>query len=381
MDKECKRMRWWPRPWEYREAEAWLEDMAAKGWALESLGFVFAKFMKTEPAARRYRCVLYDSIEDQDSLVKSYEDIGWKCHGFNKSQKVFSPKTDASEIPDPTDVIRQEKLARQRVRAKIILVILSVIIFVVGVFGITADTANFLNKTVQREITYTLIFLWFVNYWLLSAVELLGRVRSDKMKGHPTSGRFRGALSAINIIMLVILLVPGPICLVQRNLEKRVVESAFLVSDLVEKSDSPFSVEEYDNGIAIEGYGVFTLYQRVEFGSAEVYEQGFNTADSEPVYYSVSRYQALFPSGALALGERLHRYQRFFDTYIEDDEPLLPMPDNRGFDKLWAWDSKKIEHHLVLAVSGCDVYYMNIYGPLSSDQLIRYLQQEAGIAS
>lgn len=377
MARNVKHMRWWPRPWEYRQAEAWLTDMAAKGWRLQSIGFVFAKFINAEPAPMRYRCVLYDSTimpSDVDALELSYLNAGWKSLGYKKNVKVFSIEADDRNVDDPIDLDRQEKLARKCINAKIIWVILSVLLYVGGFCWLNIDLEQYLNFTIKYEIIYAAISLWFINYWVFSISDLLKYFR---LKKYPVRARPDGSILApwiIHVLLLTIFLVPEPYNLARTYMEPQRVAPTIYVSNIVEVSQAPFSVDEDEICIAIDGYGVFFPYRRVEFGAAELLTQGSNADDVDSSYFSVLHYRALFDSSALSLCEKLEQCEMMFGTLWISNEPLQPKSDTMGFDRLWIRDDYSRQQHAVLAVLGCDVFFIDFDGPINSDQLITFLK-------
>lgn len=74
---------WKYEPLEYEEAEAHLNQMASKGWALRDITSVWLEFAcyEKQPDAGRYRYaveVLSDQNEDEDDLEVMCRDAGWE---------------------------------------------------------------------------------------------------------------------------------------------------------------------------------------------------------------------------------------------------------------------------------------------------------------
>ncbi len=377
MGKNAKHMRWWPRPWEYREAEAWLEDMAAKGWRLESIGLVFAKFVQVEPAEIKYRCVLHNSslfASDVDAFVMSYLDAGWKSIGYIKNTKVFS---GGSELDDPTDLIRQEKYARKRILAEVIWLLITILVFVAGFSVFAFDTGRYLNTVLNREITFSIVALWLINYWAFSLVDLLAyrRRKPDRPKIRP--GKYSSAAWVIHVVIIV-LLFPGPKDLIEAFVEERAVDPRVKLEEVINISQAQFQSDKSGICYAKDGYGVLYPYHRMDIGHYELIPLNREADEPNFTLFTLAYYKALFGTTARQLGEMLSGYKLFVHSYIKLDEPMSQSDHKYGFDRVWKSDDG--DRHAVVAVKGNAVYYFQIDGPITSDQIVLYLQRKAGIS-
>ena len=91
MMKQKKRVWWSFDLWEANVFEQYLEEMAAQGWFLESVGGSVMKFHRAEPAKRRYAALLVpgsSSLTGADSwkaeqFRKQCQEAGWnfECRG------------------------------------------------------------------------------------------------------------------------------------------------------------------------------------------------------------------------------------------------------------------------------------------------------------
>lgn len=64
--------------YEYEYMEAWLEDLARRGWILKSMYACFATFEESEPKKLRYRIVPNAAFKAEDEEISFYEENG--CH-------------------------------------------------------------------------------------------------------------------------------------------------------------------------------------------------------------------------------------------------------------------------------------------------------------
>jgi hypothetical protein len=78
MMKQKKRVWWSFNLWEANVFEQYLEEMAAQGWFLESVGGSVMKFHRAEPAKRRYAALL---VPESSSLTGAES---WKAEQFRK---------------------------------------------------------------------------------------------------------------------------------------------------------------------------------------------------------------------------------------------------------------------------------------------------------
>lgn len=105
--------------WEANVFEQYLEEMAAQGWFLESVGGSVMKFHRAEPAKRRYAALLVpgsSSLTGADSwkaeqFRKQCQEAGWNFECSGTFWQIFYTTDDAVErtgdmteekaVPDP----------------------------------------------------------------------------------------------------------------------------------------------------------------------------------------------------------------------------------------------------------------------------------------
>ena len=75
--------------YEYEYMEAWLEDLAQKGWILKSMYACFATFEESEPKKLRYRIVPNAAFKAEDEEISFYEENGWHFADCSRGLNVF----------------------------------------------------------------------------------------------------------------------------------------------------------------------------------------------------------------------------------------------------------------------------------------------------
>ena len=91
--------------WEANVFEQYLEEMAAQGWFLESVGGSVMKFHRAEPAKRRYAALLVpgsSSLTGADSwkaeqFRKQCQEAGWNFECSGTFWQIFYTTDDAVE--------------------------------------------------------------------------------------------------------------------------------------------------------------------------------------------------------------------------------------------------------------------------------------------
>ncbi len=88
-------------PWQDREEEAWLEEMARQGLCLvkaDQLGRY--TFEKSEPKAYAYRLDYQDSLTDELHYLKIFEDAGWKRITSQGGWHYFQQEVKEGKVPE-----------------------------------------------------------------------------------------------------------------------------------------------------------------------------------------------------------------------------------------------------------------------------------------
>lgn len=96
-----KTVRKWFWAWNYEKEEKWLNEMAAKGCGLVSVGFCKYEFEECEPGEYRYRIELLENNPDHpesESYVHFVEDTGAEQVGNFMRWVYFRNKTSEGEF-------------------------------------------------------------------------------------------------------------------------------------------------------------------------------------------------------------------------------------------------------------------------------------------
>ena len=104
--------------YQYKGVEQWLNEQAAKGWELTSLGPLFAKFRRTERADLRYCTDLAaDSWDEQGEYLDLCRDGGWELVEKSGRMGVFASLPGTDPAPIQTDPgLERENVRRVRRR-------------------------------------------------------------------------------------------------------------------------------------------------------------------------------------------------------------------------------------------------------------------------
>lgn len=133
---------------EYDHMEAWLEDMAAKGWLLtDEILPMLAQFEKSEPKQRRYRIIpVTDRIADgaaQDEIAL-YETYGWQRVYQRRGMEIFY-----TDYPNAEELFTDSESFRLRARRHLlghsfmILLLLWMLLWVLVSSARVADAMRF----------------------------------------------------------------------------------------------------------------------------------------------------------------------------------------------------------------------------------------------
>lgn len=370
MSKNRKLARWWFGPWEYRQAKAWLEDYAAKGWQLEFFGLIFTSFQKCEPALIKYKCVLGNSpYEEEQKLKDAYKEAGWKF--IDKKLEimlVFSQEASDSSVTDPTDQTEQLKLTRRSLRGKFMKFIVSIIAFIGFLFFSyyeATDAYMFANYFIKHELHTVFILTWFISYWItcIRPIKLLFSLKKlDECDQISTVNIKKKFLSrAVCYIIAFIILVPGPIFIVNIWTFEFPAKERFRISDVIPAVKTENTYKQTDSLESTIQFGIMYPYHISYYDSAD------NISDKEDyILMGFEEYMALTPGLADYLAEKLTD-QYWFLRY-------KTKADSQGFDKLWVDYLDVSNWRLILAVQGNHIYYFQIRGPMGVDEMITYLK-------
>lgn len=202
--------------------EAWLEDMARRGWRLEKMMLCFASFRRAEPAEVRYRLdVLSDEKRSQEEELNAYyAECGWeRVTDFSAQELAIFCAEDASAEELHTDpaVLRQAlRKVGTSVVVQVVVCVLGIVIGFFGICGILKDTLHLLiGHDLYGLLGFVLVILAFcVRLGMLCPA--LRRYRAWERKGEITPHHRSGARVVCFLVFLAFAL-PGVFGVVKWN--------------------------------------------------------------------------------------------------------------------------------------------------------------------
>ena len=194
--------------------EAWLEDMAGRGWRLEKMTLCFASFRQAEPAEVRYRfdVLTCEKNMQEEKLNTYYAACGWqRVTDFSGHDFAVFCAEDASAEELHTDpaVFRQalRKVGTDAV-VQVVLCALAMAFSLLGIFGILKNPLYlFIGHDLYGLLGYALI--------LLAACVRLGmlcpalrRYRTWERTGETPPGR-RIGIHVVWFLVFFVFALPG----------------------------------------------------------------------------------------------------------------------------------------------------------------------------
>ncbi len=171
----------WLDLWQIAEQEAWLSDMAAKGWELTKMNWLTAHFKKAAPQTVTFKTDIFkEPINQNFERFEQYELAGWKYVASRGPLHFFRNKPDSSGEEIHTEPIHQAEtinlLKRTlKVRAYGILLI-SLIGIALAVFMLTLDPVrNYLNDEFLFPVIQIFIFVG-INFIILKGLIHLNKL-------------------------------------------------------------------------------------------------------------------------------------------------------------------------------------------------------------
>ncbi|KMJ59617.1 hypothetical protein AB685_01710 [Bacillus sp. LL01] len=162
---KTKRKIMWLDLWQIEEQEAWLSDLASKGWKLKKMNKLTATFTKSSPQTVDFRAdIIKESVFEDQERLDLYEQAGWEYVNSRSHLHFFRsiPERTIQEIH--TDQIKQTEtvsvLKRDLKARASILFFLSLIIITLSFFMLTANPVhNYLQDDFLPPLIMILTFL------------------------------------------------------------------------------------------------------------------------------------------------------------------------------------------------------------------------------
>nr|WP_277351299.1 DUF2812 domain-containing protein [Bacillus sp. RO1] len=151
--------------WQIAEQEAWLSDMATKGWELTKMNLLTAHFKKTPPQTITFKTDIFkEPINQNPDQLEQYEQAGWKYVASRGPLQFFQNNPESSVMELHLQPIQQAQtiiLLRETIKISAFYIIL---LLLIGVFlAVTILTLNPVRNYLKVEfISPTLQILIFI---------------------------------------------------------------------------------------------------------------------------------------------------------------------------------------------------------------------------
>lgn len=377
-----KTFRLWPfQDWELEQQQAWLSDMAQRGWHLHSPGPGLASFRKDKAADMRYRCEV--AAEENMEQIELYQAAGWEYVGRRNSVLIFRAPVD-EQIPEiHTDSAEQAPTLRLLMR-NLWLTLLPFIVLATVALG-AGGSPGFVEKRLLEANWLDLLSILFLLYVFVSSLRGLfhtaGLIRKLK-SGRPLANnvpyqqvlRRRQLLGPAILLLAVVLLasqIGGRIYEAQTSNFPPIPVGELPMARLSQLLDAA-GYSEYHPSLAgtflsesVKG-DVFNYFRErtsllfpVQQELSEVYDvPGVPAPDSPEGHYRPTlvtrRYVARTPALARLLAQQLARGKERELFRMKDLQPTeLP-----GVDAFWRKNAENA--HAFIIVKDCvilDVFY------------------------
>lgn len=371
--------------WQVAEQEAWLSDMAAKGWELTKMTRLTAHFKKAAPRTITYKADIFkEPISQNSERLEQYEQAGWIYVASRGHLHFFRNNSNSSvkELqPDPIKQAESLKLLRSSLKTRTYLIpLLTLIGIAIAIFMIILDPVrNYLDDEFLFPVMQILIYFG-VNLMILKGLihlnKLIKILQSNK-KIQPTSD-FRKKYWQKKIIGLSLISFFAVVFLYKVSTSGNTpLEKSFppipkedlpvvQIEDFTE-SYEPYSYEE---SISRDNYYSITssilvpkqheLNQLVEV-KGEKWEDG-----SGPYRPSLTSRQYIVLNEVLA---------KKLIQHLIDMEKELHRGDAAHYNTT-AFDELYILENSILSRKGHIIYYVTYYGKEPTEKIIKAMEQK-----
>lgn len=189
MKGKIKKKFLWLDGWNIEEQEAWLTDMASKGWKLISTEGSFAKFEQCEPSKVNYRCDVFKLNDTQESSpIELYEEAGWEYVSSRGLVHIFRSHEDANIVEIHTDPVEQAEtisvLKKDITKRGMLIVFLSMLIILLTLITLRIDpVGNYLsNKFV--EVMVIILAYMYISTNMIGAILHMSRLIKKLKSGN-----------------------------------------------------------------------------------------------------------------------------------------------------------------------------------------------------
>ncbi|MGD6874097.1 DUF2812 domain-containing protein [Sutcliffiella horikoshii] len=375
----------WLDLWQIGEQEAWLSDMATKGWELTKMTRLTAHFKKAARQTITFKTDIFkETINQSSDRLERYEQSGWKYVASRGHLHFFrnNPESFESEIhTDPIQQAESLKLLRSSLKTRAYFIaLLTLIGIALAVFMLTLDPVkNYLDDEFLFPVMQILIFFG------IDLLILKGLIHLNKLikilhsnKGIQPASDFQKKYWHKKIIGLSVIVFLAVVFLYKVNTSGNTpLEKSFppipkedlpvvQIGDFT-KSYEPYSYEEsisrenfYSVNSSILVPEQNELNQLVEV-EGEQWEDG-----SGPYRPSLTSRQFIVRNDFLA--------ERLFQHLIDREEELhrgdATLTNTTAFDELYVLENS------ILSRKGHIIYYVTYFGNEPIEKIIHAMEQK-----
>ncbi|MGD6781127.1 DUF2812 domain-containing protein [Sutcliffiella horikoshii] len=375
----------WLDLWQIGEQEAWLSDMATKGWELTKMTKLTAHFKKAVPQTITYKTDIFkEPISQNSERLEQYEQAGWKYVASRGHLHFFRNNSNSSVkelLPDPIKQAESLKLLRSSLRTRLYLIpLLTLIGIALAIFMLILDPIrNYLDDEFLFPVMQILIFFG-INLMILKGLIHLNKLIKilHSNKGIQPASDFQKKYWQKKIIGLSVIVFLAVVFLYKVNTSGNTpLEKSFppipkedlpvvQIGDFT-KSYEPYSYEEsisrenfYSVNSSILVPEQNELNQLVEV-EGEQWEDG-----SGPYRPSLTSRQYIVRNDFLA--------DRLFQHLIDREEEL-----HRGdatHSSTTAFDELYVLENSILSRKGHIIYYVTYFGKEPIEKIIHAMEQK-----
>ena len=163
----------WFWAWDDEKEEAWLREMAQKGWHFREVGFPgYYTFEKGEQRDDIYRLDFMINHKDKADYLMLFADAGWEHAGQYGSWQYFRKTIQGGEAPE----IFTDNESKSKKYSRIILIL-------VVILPIYINSLNILNRREGASFeVLTFILALFMFLYVYAMIQLIRRITQLKKK-------------------------------------------------------------------------------------------------------------------------------------------------------------------------------------------------------
>lgn len=374
--------------WQFGQTESWLTAMAGWGWRLDKTGFYLARFIKSEPAVVRYRCVATKpgTLGFYDSNT-AYESAGWRLACVRQNTAIYC--TDNQEAPEPRmdAIILADSL---KPKAKDIVggvTILALALFFICYIWLIDPSPSSMLKT--NSYPFVFIVDMYIGIRFLYGEVLKAAMRRRLKRGlkpaHGMPYRLVRALNGVICASLYILLLAGmivPITTLVSNYSYPPIPPGSLpvlrMTDLIGNVKCKPSEDMYEDADEQSewnhyktSWSLFVPQQLELEEEVTVLDVTCPVGSEYSPNLEADRYMALTPGIAAHLANLLVKNSFAAEVAEGVEKPPQRVFDESGFDSPDGYD------HEIIAQNGSYVYYVSFIGNRDTKEIIPLLRSKA----